>query len=208
MNLKLSTLLASLALSLTGCVNLGLDGGKDAPEIIYYVMEDAGRATMPETQTGKPLSRVLVLADTQAGAFYDTDGMAYSKRPGTRGYYQFARWSERASKRFTDLLLNRLAQEKTFQATALTSSNVVGDWLLMTEIVEHYHDAAQQPGVSKMELRAELVDLKTRTLLARKTFSQSVPVSSFDAAGAHKAFNQAATQTLNDLLDWLEGLSR
>lgn len=203
--MKLTATVAALALTLSGCVNLGLDAGKDAPEMVYYVLEDAGRAV---TSSAVPSTRVLVLTDTQAGAFYDTDGMAYSKQPGTRGYYQFARWSERSGKRFTDLLLGRLELEKAFSAAALTSTNVSGDWLLTTEIIEHFHDAGQQPGVVKMELRAEVVDLKTRSLLSRKTFSQSVAVTSYDAAGAHKAFNQAATQTLNEMLDWLKGLSR
>lgn len=204
--MKLTAIVIASVLGLSGCVNLGLDGGgKDAAEIVYYVLEDAGRQATPASS---PAERVLVLVDTQAGAFYDTDGMAFSKQPGTRGYYQFARWSERAGKRFSDLLLNRLEMEKTYSAVASTSSNVRGDLLLTTDIVEFFHDANQQPGVARMELRAELVDLKTRSLVARKTFSQSVAVTGFDAAGAHKALNQAATQTLNDMLDWLKGLPR
>lgn len=202
--MKIAASLLIPVLALSGCVNLGMDGGKDAPEIVYYVLEDAGRAA----PAAVPAARVVVLSDTQAGAFYDSDGMAFSKQPGTRGYYQFARWSERAGKRFTDLLLARLEQEKAFSAVALTSSNVRGDWLLSTEIIEHYHEASQAPGLVKMELRAEVVDLKTRSLLSRKTFSHSVAVSSYDAAGAHKAFNQAATQTLNEMLDWLKGLPK
>lgn len=205
--MKLAAIVIASALSMSGCVNLGLDGGgKDAAEIVYHVLEDAGRQVTP--LSSPPSERVLVLVDTNAGAFYDTDGIAFSKQPGTRGYYQFARWSERAGKRFSDLLLNRLEMEKTYSAVASTSSNVRGDLLLTTDIVEFFHDANQQPGVARMELRAELIDLKTRSLLARKTFSQSVAVTSFDAAGAHKALNQAATQTLNDMLDWLKTLPR
>ena len=202
--MKLIALIAATSLALSGCVNLGLEGGKDAPEITYYVLEDTGR-----TPASANLNlRVLVLTDTQAGAFYDTDGMAFSRQPGTRGYYQFARWSERAGKRFTDLLLARLETEKLFGAIALTSGNVQGDWLLTTEIVEHYHDAGQQPGNIIMELRAEVVDIRARKLIARKTFRQSVAAASYDAAGAHKAFNQAATQTLNEIADWLKGLKQ
>jgi cholesterol transport system auxiliary component len=196
--------LLSPLLALTGCVNLGLDAGKDATEIVYYVMEDGARATAAAVT---PAARVLVLTDTQAGAFYDTDGMAFSRQPGTRGYYQFARWSERSGKRFSDLLLARLEREKLFAAVAQTSSNVRGDWLLTTEIVEFYHDASQPPGAVKMELRAEVVDLKTRSLVARRMFSQTIASSSFDAAGAHKAFNEASTRTLNEMADWLKGLS-
>ena len=193
----------SLALALSGCVNLDLGAGKDTKAIVYYVMEDGGRATSAAT----PSPRTLLLADTVAGAFYDTDGMAFSSKPGTRGYYQLARWSERSSKRFSDLLLARLEHEKIFAAVSQVSGNVRGDWLLTTEILDFYHDAAQQPGVVRMALRAEVVNLKNRTLLARKTFVLSVPVSSFDASGAHQAFNEAATRTLNELADWLKELS-
>ncbi len=193
----------SLALTLSGCVNLGLGGDKDAPSIIYYVMEDAGRTI----SAAAPAPHSVLMADTQAGSFYDTDDMAFSNQPGTRGYYLFARWTERPGKRFSDLLLGRLEREKIFAAVAQSGSNTRGDWLLTTEILDFYHDAAKQPGTARMELRAEVIDLNTRTLLARRTFTQSVPVSSYDAAGAHKAFNEAVTLTLNDVGDWLKGLA-
>jgi cholesterol transport system auxiliary component len=180
---------------------LGAD--KDAPVILYYVMEDGGRAV----SSAAPSPRTLLMADTAAAAFYDTDGMAFSSKPGTRGYYQFARWSERSGKRFTDLMLARLEREKIFTAVAQVGGNVRGDWLLTTEILDLHHDAAQQPGVAKMVLRAEVIDLNTRALLARRTFVQSVSVISYDAAGAHNAFNEAATRTLNELADWLKELS-
>ncbi len=193
----------SLALALSGCVSFGLAGEDDPRAIVYYVMEDAGR----EAPAGTPSPRILLMADTSAGAFYDTDGMAFSNAQGTRGYYQFARWSERAGKRFTDLLLARLERERIFASVAQSGSTLRGDWLLTTDILEFYHDATQPPGVVRMELRAEVSDLKTRALLARKTFVQTVAVSSFDAAGAHKAFNQAGTRTLDEVADWLKELA-
>lgn len=192
-----------LALGLSGCVNLGLGADKDAPIIVYYVLEDGGRAA--STAASSP--RTLLMADTTAAAYYDTDGMAFSSKPGTRGYYQFARWSERSGKRFSDLMLARLEHEKVFAVVAQAGGNVRGDWLLTTEILDLHHDAVQSPGVARMELRAEVIDLNTRTLLARRTFIQSVTVTSFDAAGAHAAFNEAATRTLNELTDWLKELS-
>lgn len=192
----------SLALALSGCVNLGLGNDKDAPEIVYYVLEDAGDPR--PIAASAPLT--LLVADTAAAAFYDTDGMAFSRQPGTRGYYQFARWSERSGKRFTDLLLARLERERIFSAVAQAAGGVRGDWLVTAEILDFYHDATQQPGAVKMQVRAEVVDLKTRTLVSRKTFTQSVVVSSYDAAGAYKGFNAAATRTLDEMADWLKNL--
>lgn len=193
----------SLALALSGCVSFGLAGEDDPRAIVYYVMEDAGR----ETPAGTPSPRILLAADTSAGAFYDTDGMAFSSKPGTRGHYQYARWSERASKRFSDLLLTRLEREGVFAAVAQTGSNVRGDWLLTTDILDLYHDASERPGVVKMKLRAEVVDLGSRRLLASRTFVQSVAVPSYDAEGAHQSFNRAVTLNLNEIADWLKELA-
>lgn len=193
----------SLVLALPGCINLGLGGEKDSRTLVYFVLEDAGR-TAP---AGTPAPHTLLVTDTTAGAFYDNDGMAYSNASGTRGYYQLARWSERPGKRFTDLMLARIEKERLFATVALPGSSVRGDWLLTTDILDFHHDAARQPGTVRMELRAEVVDLRQRKLLARKTFVQSIAVSSYDAAGAHKAFNEATTLTLNDLSDWLKELA-
>jgi cholesterol transport system auxiliary component len=66
---------------------------------------------------------------------------------------------------------------------------VRGDLLLDTELVEFYHDASSEPGQVRLVLRAELVDLKQRTLLGRRVFEQQVALTSFDAAGAAQAAN-------------------
>jgi cholesterol transport system auxiliary component len=55
-------------------------------------------------------------------------------------------------------------------------------------------------------MRAELVDLKQRKLLGRRVFEQRVPLSSFDAAGAAQASNQAVGRVLDDLTAWLAKL--
>lgn len=191
------------ALLLPGCVSLDLPGVNSNTPVVYYVLEDAGR-TAP---TATPSPKTLVLVDTLTGTFYDNDGMAFSKESGTRGNYQFARWTERPGKRFSDLLINRLDQEKLFAAVAQTGTNVHGDWLLTTEIIEIYHDAAKQPGTVRLVLRAAVTDLQTHTLVSRKLFTQNVAAFSYEAAGAHQAFNQAVTLMLNDMADWLKTLS-
>jgi cholesterol transport system auxiliary component len=58
----------------------------------------------------------------------------------------------------------------------------------------------------RLVLRAELVDLKQRTLLGRRVFEQRVPVATYDAAGATQAANLAASRALDDLTAWLATL--
>lgn len=204
MNKALRLVLGGVALACQGCVSLDIPGITSGTTLTYFVLEDAGRPLPP---AAVPAARTLILVDTQTGTFYDTDAMAFSRQAGTRGHYQYARWTERPGKRFTDLLLARLEQEKLFAAVAQPGNNVRGDWLLTSEMVEFYHDAVKEPGTVRLVLRAEVTDLKSHTLLARRVFTQVVPAPRYEASGAHQAFNQATTAMLNELADWLRALA-
>ena len=189
-------------LVLSGCINLGL-GNKEAPVVTNYVLEDPGATAVEH----KPKPLVLVVLDTQTTSFYDTDGIAYSDGDGTRSYYQQARWTERPGKRMTDLMRLRLDKDNLFKAV-VGDGQVKGDWLLETELLEFYHDAAHPPGKARITLRADVVDLATHSLVGHKLFSVSEDLVRFDAAGAHEAFDQATTRLLNELVNWLAALSR
>ena len=188
-----------LVLALAGCVNLG--EGRDTPAITHYVLEDAraepvGKASAIDTRT-------LLVLDTVTTPFYDTGNLAFSRAPGTRGHYQFARWTERPGKRFADLLRARLEAQGGFATIVTAGGHVRGELLLDTELAEFYHDAQTAPGSVQVVLRAELVDLKNRSLLGRKQFERRVEAASYDAAGAAESFNQAVSGVIDDLTAWL-----
>lgn len=208
------TLLVGAA-ALGGCVNFG--DKADSIPLVYYVLDDAGSAVPaspagtaslkgaglpdPGAGAGSPAPTLLVL-DTTTGGFYDTDQLIFSRTAGTRGQYQFARWTERPGKRFADLMRARLDRQGGWQVSA-AGGHVRGDVLLDTELVEFYHDAASEPGQVRLVLRAELVDLKQRRLLGRRVFEQRVPLTRYDASGAAQASNLAVSRTLDDLNAWL-----
>jgi len=196
-----SLLLLTLVLALAGCVNLA--DQPDMPAVVYFVLEDPAPAT-PTKQFVADAPTLLVL-DTTTGGFYDTDQLIFSRSPGTRGQYQFARWTERPGKRFADLMRARLDSQGIWHVSA-AGGYVRGDVLLDTRLIEFYHDASSNPGEIRLELHAELVDLKRRTLLGRKVFEQQVPLQTFDAAGAAQASNLAVGQALDELAAWLATL--
>jgi cholesterol transport system auxiliary component len=194
-------LLLTFALALTGCVNFAEQ--PDMPAVVYFVLEDPAPAT-EATPVPADAPNLLVL-DTTTGGFYDTDQIIFSRSPGTRGQYQFARWTERPGKRFADLMRARLDSRGIWHVSA-AGGYVRGDVLLDTRLVEFYHDASSNPGEIRLELHAELVDLKRRTLLGRKVFEQQVPLPTFDAAGAAQASNVAVGRALDELAVWLASL--
>lgn len=190
-----------LGLMLSGCFGLG----KETPAVVNYVLDDQA-ATTQKTAPADP--RSLLVLDTTASGFYDNENLVYSRAPGTRGQYQYARWTERPAKRFSELLQKRLAAQSGFASVAVAGGQVRGDLVLDTELTEFYHEADTPPGSVRVVLRAELIDLKTRKLIGRQWFERRIPVASYDAAGAAKGFNQATTGILDDLVAWLATLPR
>jgi len=196
--MKAALVLAALSLVLTGCVNFGEK--TKIPAVVYYVLNDPVSATEPAPLRAD--AKTLLVLDTTTGSFYDTDQLVFSRSAGTRGQYQFARWTERPGKRFADLMRTRLDRQGAWNVSA-AGGYVRGDMLLDTELVEFYHDAASEPGQMRLVLRAELVDLKQRTLLGRRVFEQQMPLATYDAAGAALAANLAVSRALDDLSAWL-----
>lgn len=190
-----------LSLLLSGCLGLG----KETPAVVNYVLEDLA---VPAQKALPADPRSLLVLDTTASGFYDNENLVYSRAPGTRGQYQYARWTERPGKRFSDLLQKRLAAQSGFASVAVAGGQVRGDLVLDTELSEFYHEADTSPGSVRVQLRAELTDLKTRKLIGRQWFERRVPITSYDAAGAAKGFNQATTGVLDDLVAWLATLPK
>ena len=193
-----SLAIVALSLALAGCVNFG--DKADSVGMTYYVLDDATPA--PVRQPPVPGAPTMLVLDTTASGFYDGDPLIFSRAPGTRGQYQFARWTERPGKRFADLLRARLDAQGAWRVAG-AGGYVRGDRLLDTELVEFYHDATSAPGTLRLVLRAELIDLASRTLISRHTFEHNVPLASYDAAGAALAANQATARTLDALSAWL-----
>ena len=197
----MKTLLLACLLSATlgGCFSLGTN--KNVP-IVTYQLRDSGNVT----QAAQPNPRSLLVLPTASNSFYDTNSMAFSRAPDTRGLYQFALWTERPARRLSSLLLARLDAEHAFASVAQAGGGVKGDWLLNTELLAFYHDAVTAPGSVRVALRADVVDVRSRSLIARKRFDVSVPAASYDAAGAAQAFNLATSTLLDQVSSWLRAL--
>jgi cholesterol transport system auxiliary component len=184
-------LVAAAAVLLAGCVST-----PDVPSMQYYVLSNG-----QESASARPASQrsnVLLVHPTSVSAFYDTQRLVFSRAEGQRAYYQFAAWTERPGRAFSELLIRRLG-------AASTTSGVKGDLILHTRLDELYHDAGANPGAVKIAVSAELVDAAGRLVGERQRFSRSVPAGSENAAGAVEAANRAVSEVLDDIAAWIQG---
>jgi cholesterol transport system auxiliary component len=154
---------------LFGCSPLGEN--KQAHR--YFVLE-------PTPAKATPLA--LRVGTATSATFYDNEAIAYSRAPGTRGYYQLNSWTEVPVRRIADLLNAR--------------SNGSGP-VLNLHLVEMYHDAAASPGSVRVVLSAEVGG-------KRRLFEATAPAASFDAQGAVRGFNAAAGKLLDELETWVQ----
>ena len=158
-----------LALALAACSPLG----ENKQPHRYFVLEPAGVKSSP---------LAVRVGSATAANFYDNESIAYSRAPGTRGYYQLNSWTEVPVRRIAELLSAR--------------SSGSGPTLNL-HLVEMYHDAAASPGSVRVVLSAELG-------AKRRTFEASAPAASFDAQGAVRGFNQAVGELIREIEAWTE----
>lgn len=188
-------LATALGLALAGCAGL-----RAPPAHRYFVLEAA-----PSRIAAGMLQRdaTLLVAPTTAASFYDTQEIVYSRRPGERAYYQLSSWTEPPNRRLASLLTDRIALGGAFRGVAEITSGVRGELLLRTHLDEIYHDAVSPPGSARVTLTAELSDPAGRNLVARRSFSASLPVSSYDAAGAVRGSGQVLGELLDEIAVWV-----
>jgi cholesterol transport system auxiliary component len=194
------TCFAAAALGLlAGC----LPSPANVPPTQYYVLSDLAKPA-PGQRPAPAAGRTLLVNPTVTSSFYDTQSLVYSRAAGQRSYYQFASWTERPGRRFSELLMRRLEARGAFASVASTTAGVKGDIMVNTRLEELYQDTSASPGRVVMEVTAEIVDYTERTVVARRRFSQSVATGGDNAAAAIAAFNQATTSLLDEASAWVE----
>jgi ABC-type uncharacterized transport system auxiliary subunit len=194
---------------LAGCTVLD----NEAPRFDFFEITDLrpevppASPTVPAATSAPPAPRVdrtLLLTGGSSPALYDSDRIVYTRDGGSRSYYQYSNWSERPARRILALAESRLAASGSFRAVAQTLAGVRGDLVLSLRLDEILHDVAQAPGAVRVGVTGELVDWRTRTLLSRRSFRQSAPVPTPDAAGTARAASVAVTALLDSLSEWVE----
>lgn len=191
-------LVASAALAaLAGCVSLG----GDAPGRLWFRLADRGSQNRGE---GASIPLIVLVEAVGSGALHDGTALVYGQGGGPQAHYQFASWSERPSRRIAQLLERRLAARERFAAVGQTTTGIRGDLLLRLALEEFLHDVTQPPGNARVVVIAELVDWRSRRLLARRDFVADEPAAAADAQSAAIAFDRAVTRVLDALAPWAE----
>ena len=154
------------------------------------------RIILPASQTGK----TLLISMPIAAPGFDTLALMYSNDGYELAYYTEAQWIDTPARMLLPLLVHRLETTRLFQ-TVLSDviSPIHADLRLDTEILRMQHLRKTYPYPLRFVLRAQLVDLENRYVIATQVFKIETNAPSDSAEGGMFAAKDAVALMLKEL---------
>ncbi len=183
------------AVLLAGCTGLRAPQ-VDSPNL--YVLD------AQLTIKAAPVKRDLVLAVSmpRARPGFDTPQMGYLRQPHELDYFAANRWIDSPSHMLAPLLTHALEQTGSFRAIVQTPGVIAADIRLDTELIRLQQDFQTQPSRVQLTLRAQLIDVVGKRVIAVKLFDETENATSNDAYGGVIAANRVVQRVLGQLADF------
>ncbi|MEO6976703.1 MAG: ABC-type transport auxiliary lipoprotein family protein [Gallionella sp.] len=185
-------------LLLAACSTLSAPQGA-SPNI--YMLE-AGPA-IPAAQVKRDL--VLAVSVPRALPGFDTPQMAYVQKPYELNYFVSSRWADTPAKMLEPLIAQAMRQTQSFRAVVQTSDAIPADVRLDVELVRLQQDFTTRPSRVRLTLRAQLIDVHDKRLLAVQQFDEYENATSKDAYGGVTAANRLLRRVLVKLAEFCAG---
>jgi cholesterol transport system auxiliary component len=163
-----------------------------------YVLD--ARPAIKPVQAKRDL--VLAVSMPRARPGFDTPQMAYFRQPHQLSYFAVNRWADTPSRMLEFLLAQALEQTGSFRAIVQASGAVPADIRLDTELIRLQQEFGTQPGRVQLTLRAELIDVVGKRVIAVKLFDAAENATVDDAYGGVIAANRVAQRVLGQLADF------
>lgn len=178
-----------------GCANLK---PPEAESVSLYML-DARSAQQAPSQRH---DTVLAVSATRALAGFDTPRMAYATQPFELDYFAKSRWADAPARMLSPLIVRALDERGDFHAVVHNPAVVAADLRLDTELVRLQHEFLEKPSRVRITLRAQLVDVNARRVIAGREFEEVEPAAADNAYAGVAAANRALERMLSRLAEF------
>jgi cholesterol transport system auxiliary component len=194
-----------LSCALAACV---LPRSTDNPvhTFLLTIDESAWSANPRGAQPG--IHGVLVVGLPQAEAGFEQPRMAYLRRPYEVNYYATNVWVDAPAADVGALAGPVAGATGLWRVVVSMPTAVRGDYRLDTSGLVLQQEFLQPPSRTRLQLRAQLLEMKEQRVLGVRSFEVLEPASSDDAYGGVQAANRAVTRVLETLNDWIASCLR
>jgi cholesterol transport system auxiliary component len=138
----------------------------------------------------------LLVSTPNAHPGFDSTRMVYIKRPHEIDYFAQNKWVDSPARMLAPLLLKALESSAKYRAVVTSRSSVMADLRLDTEIIRLQHEFINKPSQVRITLRAQLIDLQGKRVLATREFDVTEAAASDDPYGGVIAANRAVKTML------------
>jgi cholesterol transport system auxiliary component len=158
---------------------------------------DAGGAmpAAPGALPSPPTStQTVAVALPRAAPGYDSRHMLYQRRPQELEAFAFHEWVEAPAQMLAPLLVRALQHSGAFRVVLLAPSTALTGWRLESELIRLHQDFGSRPSQLRLGLRAVLLDVATRQVIAWREFELGVPAAGDDPVAGVRAAHEATQQ--------------
>jgi cholesterol transport system auxiliary component len=145
---------------------------------------------------------VIEVALPRAWPGFDTQQMAYVRKPYELEFFAASRWADTPPRMLGPLLARALEQTGSFRAVVLAPSLVPADLRLDTEVIRLQQNFAPRPSRTEITLRVQLTDVRAKRVVAAKVLEETENAPSEDAVGGVIAANAALQRLLQQVVDF------
>ncbi len=142
---------------------------------------------------------ILAVTTPSAAPGFDTTSIVYQRRPQQLEHFATARWVEPPAQMLAPLIVDALQRSGAFAAAVPADAGTLADLRLDTELVRLQQQFDAPPSRVRLTLRAMLVDVPHRRVLATGEFDRVVDATSDDPYGGVVAAQRAVQLVLDDL---------
>lgn len=142
---------------------------------------------------------VLEVSMPRARAGFDTAQMVWVQQAHGLKVYSRNRWADTPVRMLAPLIAQTLEHSGAFQAVVQTPSAVSAKLRLDTELIRLQQDFSVHPSQVQLTLRAQLIDIGTRRVIASSEFDETENAVTEDAYGGVRAANVALERLLTKL---------
>ena len=166
-----------------------------AEQASTYVLEALPAAGAPRPKR----DLVLEVPPPRARPGFDTPQMAYTQRANALEYFARHRWVDTPARMLAPLIAQALEQSGGFRAVVQAPSLAAANLRLETELVRLQHEFGAKPSRVRLTLRAQLIDVGGRRVLASAELEETEAAPSDDPYGGVIAANRALARLLERL---------
>lgn len=133
---------------------------------------------------------------------FDSPRMIYIKTPHELDYFSENQWVDSPARMLSPLLVQALEHSAKYRAVVDVRSAVKADLRLDTEIIRLQHEFLTRPSQVHLTVRAQLIDLHGKRVLATREFDVTQVATSDDPYGGVIATNRAVKIALLQIADF------